>query len=182
MGGVGFDLIKSEDGVVDATASIEQWVKNIAEQADMVTALGPLATQLPPAITQAIISSGAGKDLADALANNEELKNTLTTNYEKLATDTYEMLSVPMANEFVKIGGESAVDLIDASKKKIKELKTQYTQDVKKLLKVKHTVDVEFNYINPPSSYGGYNVTGSGRSAVTQIQDYERLNGRKWRR
>ncbi len=182
LGGIGFDLVKTDDGVVDATKSLEQWVKNIAEQSDMVTALSPLATQLPPAITQAIISSGAGKELADALANNPELKTQLTDNYEKLAEDTYKLLSVPMAETFVKIGGESAVDLIDASKNKIKELKSQYTKDVRKLLKVKHTVDVEFNYINPPSSYGGYNVTGSGRSAVAQIQDYERLNGRKWRR
>lgn len=179
LGGIGFDLVKSEDGVVDATKSIEQWVSNIAEQSDMVTALSPLATQLPPAITQAIISSGAGKDLADALANNPELTKQLTDNYEKLAKDTYDMLSVPMANQFVLIGGESAVSLIDASKKKIGELKKDYVKDVRKMLKVKHVVDVEFNYINPPSSYGGYNT--NGRSAVRGIQEFERKNGTKWR-
>lgn len=181
LGGINFDLVKDADGNVDATKSLEAWINSIATQSDMVTALGPLATSLPPALTQVILNSGAGKELADALANNPELKDRLTDNYEKLATDSYKLLANPMAETFVKIGGESAVDLIDASKEKIRELRKDYVKDVKKLLKVKHTVDVEFNYINPPSSYGGYSTVPSSNAMVAGIQDFERRNGRKWR-
>ena len=84
-----------------------------------------------------------------------------------------------MGEAWATIGGESASKLISSAQQKIKDESADFKRFVRKQLKTTVTIDVRYNYINPPGSPGA--PSGSGRSAVREIQNYERLNGRSWR-
>jgi len=84
-----------------------------------------------------------------------------------------------MGEAWATIGGQSASKMISSAEQKIKDESEDFKRFVRKQLKTTVTIDVRYNYINPPGSAGA--PSGSGRSAVREIQNYERLNGRSWR-
>lgn len=125
-----------------------------AEQQGAVTALANsgLMTQLPEALAQKILNlpATAAIGLVDYLTQNPEALARLTENYNKLATDSLTLLGIPMANAFAKIGDIAAVAMIADAQKQIKESAAAFKRYVKNQLGTTITIDVKYNYINPP--------------------------------
>ena len=125
-----------------------------AEQQGAVTALANsgLMTQLPEALAQKILNlpATAAVGLVNYLTQNPEALAKLTENYQKLATDSLTLLGIPMANAFAEIGDVSAVAMIADAQKAIKKSAAAFTKFVKDQLGTTITIDVKYNYINPP--------------------------------
>jgi hypothetical protein len=152
----------------------------LTSREDMVTALAPIATKIPEAWSQAIL--GLPTDKANALiswlTNNPDTVPQLITDLNALATTTETLLAEPMALAFATVGGKSAVALIEEAKKQIEKDSDAFQRFVRKQLKARVTVEVEYVAVNSPQSATG---GSAGRSTVAALQDYERLNGTAWR-
>jgi len=125
-----------------------------AEQQGAVTALANsgLMTQLPEALAQKILNlpATAAVSLVDYLTQNPEALAKLTENYQKLATDSLTLLGIPMANAFAEIGDVSAVAMIADAQKAIAASAKAFRRFVRDQLGTTITIDVKYNYINPP--------------------------------
>jgi hypothetical protein len=125
-----------------------------AEQQGAVTALANsgLMTQLPEALAQKILNlpATAAVSLVNYLTQNPEALAKLTENYQKLATDSLTLLGIPMANAFAEIGDVSAVAMIADAQKAIKKSAAAFKKYVGDQLGTTITIDVRYNYINPP--------------------------------
>jgi hypothetical protein len=74
-----------------------------------------------------------------------------------------------MGQAWATIGDESAVSMIEEAKKRIKEEKEAFQKFVRRQLKTKITIDVEYREVNRPSS------------VISAINSYENNNGTTWR-
>jgi hypothetical protein len=182
LGGVGIATKNAEGEPLSAEEMANSLFGSIADQQNVAeTVARTIGTALPPALLNQIISldSKTAVELANYLGANPEMLTQLTANYDKLSTDTKTLLGQPMGEAWATIGGQSASKMISSAEQKIKDESEDFKRFVRKQLKTTVTVDVRYNYINPPGSAGS--PPGSGRSAVREIQNYERLNGRSWR-
>ena len=182
LGGVGIATKNAEGEPLSAEEMANSLFGSIKDQQNVAeTVARTIGTALPPALLNQIISldSKTAVELANYLGANPEMLTKLTENYEKLSTDTKTLLGQPMGEAWATIGGQSASKMISSAEQKIKDESEDFKRFVRKQLKTTVTIDVRYNYINPPGSAGA--PSGSGRSAVREIQNYERLNGRSWR-
>jgi hypothetical protein len=101
---------------------------DIAAQQKAVSRVAAIALKLPGALTQQILGLDAGPAfaLADYLANNPDLTQRLTDNYNALADQTKTLLGDPMAQAFATVGGQSAVALIAGAKDAIAAASSEF--------------------------------------------------------
>jgi hypothetical protein len=131
----------------DVNAGPEAIVKlmlgDLAAQQKAVSRVSAIALKLPGALTQQILSLDPGPAfaLADYLANNPDLTQRLTDNYNSLADQTKTLLGDPMANAFATVGGQSAVALIAGAKSAIASISSEFQAWAANALHVTITMD-----------------------------------------
>ena len=180
LGGVGIAVKNEEGDPLSAEEMADSLFGSIADQQKVAeTVASTIGSALPPALLNQILTLDpkSAIALANYLGANPEMITQLTDNYEKLAKDTETLLGQPMGEAWAEIGGESATKLIQSARETITEEANSFKRHVRNKLKTTITIDVKYNYINPPSPTQG----GNGTQAVRSIQNYERLNGRSWR-
>jgi|GEM_PF-1766357 len=137
----------------DGTAMTpEQWVNalfgGIEGQSNLVTAVAQLTGKIPEAVQQQLLTMAPEQGIAFAnfLADpkNSALLETLTWNYEHLATYTQNALGIPMATAFATVGGESATGMIAAAKKTIAAAAEDFQKWVSRHLSTDITVRVHY--------------------------------------
>ena len=179
LGNLGFVTQDAEGNALTAEEIVKLFIGDTANQKKAVEAIAQqIGTELPPALLNQVLAlpSDTAIALADYLGKNPEMLTKLTDNYDELATYTETALGIPMGKAFAMIGDDSAIAMIESARKQIKEEANAFKRFVKRNLDTEVTVNVRYNYINPP----GQTTVGS-TSAVRSIQSYERMNGRSWR-
>jgi len=123
---------------------------DIQQQTNAVSAIAQIATRIPQALAQQILTlpPDAAIGLANYLANNPAQLEQLNLNYQALMAFTEVTLGDPMALQFAEFGGENAQQMIDAAKKKIDEEKESFRAWVASKLKTRIRVEVEYVAVN----------------------------------
>ena len=179
LGNLGFQTQDAEGNALTGEQIAQLFIGDTKKQKEAVEAIAKgIGTNLPPELLNQVLSLPADSAiaLADYLGANPEMLKKLKDNYSDLATYTEIELGIPMGESFAKIGDESAVSMMKSAREAIKKEADSFKKFVKRKLDTDVTINVRYNYINPPGQ-----TTAGATSAVRNIQNYERLNGRSWR-
>jgi hypothetical protein len=137
---------------------------DITNQSNAVTAIGKIATQIPAALAQQMLTMDpqAAIALADYLSNNPAQMERLAWNYNGLATYTQDVLGIPMAAAFATVGDVSATEMIANAKRVIREQAGEFRRWVRNHLGTEITVKVNYDTSGAPAGYraAGGPVTG----------------------
>lgn len=163
MGNIKFSMTNDKGEPLTPEQIVQMVLGDITNQQNAVSAIAKIATLIPPALTQQMLSlpPDAAIALANYLAANPAQVAQLTTNYQALATMTETLLGVPMALAFAKVGNESATEMIKNAKQKIDDEKESFASWVKSKLNTRITVTVDYVYnVGSPPSIPGRAVGG----------------------
>ena len=163
MGNIKFSMTNDKGEPLTPEQIVQMVLGDITNQQNAVSAIAKIATLIPPALTQQMLSlpPDAAIALANYLAANPAQVAQLTTNYQALATMTETLLGVPMALAFAKVGNESATEMIKKAKEKIDDEKESFASWVKSKLNTRITVTVDYVYnVGSPPSIPGRAVGG----------------------
>jgi hypothetical protein len=168
IGKVNFSTTDPTTGVPLTPEQIVQMILgDISNQQDAVAAIGQIATQIPPALTQQIMAlpPDAAIALANYLAANPALMAQLTTAYIALAEFTKVTLGDPMGLAFAEVGGKSATQMISEAKGKISAAADSFSRWVASKLDTTITVTVNYRYnVGTPPTFGGVEGRAVGGS------------------
>jgi hypothetical protein len=150
LGNISFRTSNQQGEPLSPEQVVQMVLGDIASQQNAVNAIAQIATRIPEALAQQILTlpPDAAIGLANYLANNPAQLEQLNTNYQALAVTTETLLGVPMGLAFAKVGDESAVSMIEAAKQKIDAQKEAFRAWVQSKLKTRITVDVEYRAVN----------------------------------
>ena len=150
LGNISFRTTDQQGEPLSPEQVVQMVLGDIASQQNAVNAIAQIATKIPEALAQQILTlpPDAAIGLANYLANNPAQLEQLKTNYEALALTTQTLLGIPMAQAFAVVGNESAVSMIAAAKTKIEEESEAFKRWVKSKLKTRITVEVEYVAVN----------------------------------
>jgi hypothetical protein len=159
IGKVNFSTTDPTTGVPLTPEQIVQMILgDITNQQNAVTAIGQIATQIPPALTQQIMAlpPDAAIALANYLAANPALMEQLKTAFTALAEYTKVTLGDPMGLAFAEVGGKSATQMISEAKGKIGAAAESFSKWVASKLDTTITVTVNYKYnVGTPPTFGG---------------------------
>ena len=180
------DFVKvQEDGTTIFDS--EAFDNYINDKNALATRLGGVVGQIPNLWIEQIAGMGpeAANATLDYLLGTDGNVSTQGTNaiskYQTLADNVYTNLSTPYAETMRKVYEEAEGAGILAAKKKVEDEAESFKEWSKK--KLKHSIPVSVVY-KADFSQAGPAYNGGSRSAsytIRNIQDYERLNGTKWR-
>ena len=150
LGNIQFSMTGTEGQPLTPEQVVQMVLGDIEQQGKAVQAISQIATKIPEALAQQILTlpPDAAIGLANYLANNPAQLEQLKTNYEALALTTQTLLGIPMAQAFAVVGNESAVSMIAAAKTKIEDESEAFKRWVKSKLKTRITVEVEYKAVN----------------------------------
>lgn len=150
LGNISFRTSNQQGEPLSPEQVVQMVLGDIASQQNAVNAIAQIATRIPEALAQQILTlpPDAAIGLANYLANNPAQLEQLNANYQALALTTQTLLGVPMGLAFAKVGDESAVSMIEAAKQKIDDQKEAFRAWVQSKLKTRITVDVEYRAVN----------------------------------
>lgn len=158
IGKVNFSTTDPTTGVPLTPEQIVQMILgDITNQQNAVTAIGQIATQIPPALTQQIMAlpPDAAIALANYLAANPALMEQLKTAFTALAEYTKVTLGDPMGLAFAEVGGKSATQMISEAKGKIGAAAESFSKWVASKLDTTITVTVKYVYdVGTPPTVG----------------------------
>lgn len=163
MGKLDFSQTDAEGKPLSPEQIVNTLIGDIANQQAAVTKIAEsgIMTKLPVALAEKILT--LPPDAAVALANyfsaNPTQLETLTNNYNALATFTETALGVPMARTFAVIGDESAVTMISRAQSTIAEQARAFKRFVQEKLSTTITVGVRYEAINSLPGVGGGTIT-----------------------
>ena len=163
MGKLDFSQTDAEGKPLTPEQIVSTLIGDIANQQAAVTRIAEsgIMTQLPMALAEKILA--LPPDAAVALANyfsaNPTQLETLTNNYNALATFTETALGVPMARTFAVIGDESAVTMIAKAQSTIAEQARAFKRFVQEKLSTTITVGVRYEAINSLPGVGGGTIS-----------------------
>ena len=132
-------------------------IGDIANQQAAVSAIAQIATKIPQALAQQMLTMppDAAIALANYLANNPAQTAQLTVNYQALATATETLLGIPMAQAFATVGDVSAVKMIAKAKERIAEEAGDFRRWVRNHLDTEIVVKVRYDTSGAPSGLPG---------------------------
>ena len=175
LGKIGFQTQDAEGNALSAEDIAKLFIKDTATMKSAVQQIAEgIGTALPPELLNQVLAlpTDAAVGLANYLGANPEMLSQLKDNYADLAI--YRNRIGNPYGEIIMIGDESAV-MMKAARKQIGKKQT-YPVIVKRKLDTDVTINV------PTYIITGQTTVGSTSGAVREIQNYERLNGRSWRR
>jgi hypothetical protein len=155
LGGVQISTKDAEGNALTPEQIVTALFGGVENQAKAVQAISAIATQIPQALAQQLITLTSTDPqgaiaLANYLANNPAQVAQLTQNYNALAEFTKTALGDPMAVAFAQVGDESAVTMIANARKRIAEEAESFQKWVASKLKSRVVVEVEYRAINTP--------------------------------
>jgi len=150
LGNIQFSTTGAEGQPLTPEQVVQMVLGDIEQQGKAVQAISQIATKIPEALAQQILTlpPDAAIGLANYLANNPAQLEQLNTNYQALALTTQTLLGIPMAEAFAVVGDQSAVSMIAAAKTKIEEESEAFRRWVQSKLKTRITVEVEYRAVN----------------------------------
>jgi hypothetical protein len=155
LGGIQIGTKDAEGKALTPEQIVESLFGGVENQRKAVEAVAAIATKVPEALAQQLISLTSTDPkgaiaLANYLANNPAQVEQLTKNYNELSTFTKTALGEPMALAFAQVGDESAVSMLSSARQKIKEEAEDFQKWVASKLKSRVTVEVEYRAVNTP--------------------------------
>ena len=164
LGNVRFSTQDAAGNALSPDQIVQMVLGDITNQTNAVNAIGQIATKIPEALAQQMLTMDpkAAIELANYLAARPEQVEQLNTNYQALATLTETLLGIPMAQTFAKIGDTSAVQMIANAKAKIAEEAADFRRWVREHLGTTITVKVNYDTSGAPvgARAAGGPVTG----------------------
>lgn len=163
MGKLDFSQTDAEGKPLTPEQIVNTLIGDIANQQAAVTKIAEsgIMTKLPVALAEKILA--LPPDAAVALANyfsaNPTQLETLTNNYNALATFTETALGVPMARTFAVIGDQSAVTMIANAQSTIAEQARAFRRFVQEKLSTTITVGVRYEALNSLPGVGGGTIS-----------------------
>ena len=150
LGNIQFSMTGAEGQPLTPEQVVQMVLGDIEQQGKAVQAISQIATKIPEALAQQILTlpPDAAIGLANYLANNPAQLEQLNTNYQALALTTQTLLGIPMAEAFAIVGDQSAVSMIQSAKEKIAEESEAFRRWVQSKLKTRITVEVEYRAVN----------------------------------
>jgi hypothetical protein len=150
LGNIQFSMTGAEGQPLTPEQVVQMVLGDIEQQGKAVQAISQIATKIPEALAQQILTlpPDAAIGLANYLANNPAQLEQLNTNYQALALTTQTLLGIPMAEAFAIVGDQSAVSMIQSAKDKIAEESEAFRRWVQSKLKTRITVEVEYRAVN----------------------------------
>lgn len=150
LGNISFRTSNQQGEPLSPEQVVQMVLGDIASQQNAVNAIAQIATKIPEALAQQILTlpPDAAIGLANYLANNPAQLEQLNTNYQALALTTQTLLGIPMAEAFAVVGDQSAVSMIQSAKEKIAEESEAFRRWVQSKLKTRITVEVEYRAVN----------------------------------
>lgn len=150
LGNISFRTTNQQGEPLSPEQVVQMVLGDIASQQNAVNAIAQIATRIPEALAQQILTlpPDAAIGLANYLANNPAQLEQLNTNYQALALTTQTLLGIPMAEAFAVVGDQSAVSMIQSAKEKIAEESEAFRRWVQSKLKTRITVEVEYRAVN----------------------------------
>jgi hypothetical protein len=150
LGNIQFSMTGAEGQPLTPEQVVQMVLGDIEQQGKAVQAISQIATKIPEALAQQILTlpPDAAIGLANYLANNPAQLEQLNTNYQALALTTQTLLGIPMAEAFAVVGDQSAVSMIQSAKEKIAEESEAFRRWVQSKLKTRITVEVEYRAVN----------------------------------
>jgi hypothetical protein len=136
---------------------VQMVIGDIANQQAAVGAIAKIATRIPEALAQQMLTMDpkAAIELANYLAARPEQMAQLTTNYQALATATETLLGVPMAKAFATVGDVSAVQMIAKAKARIADEAEDFKRWVRNHLGTEITIRVNYDTSGAPTNLPG---------------------------
>lgn len=155
LGGIRINTKDAEGNALTPEQIVTSLFGGVENQRKAVEAIAAIATKIPEALAQQLISLTSTDPqgaiaLANYLANNPAQVAKLTENYNALSEFTKTALGDPMAVAFAKVGDESAVTMLANAKKRIAQEADDFQKWVAAKLKSRVTVEVEYKAINTP--------------------------------
>ena len=148
----------------------------IKDKASITEAVAGIAGQIPEAWAQSIL--GLPTDKANAIiswfANNPATDATIVTEYNALTQKVTDVWGPQLADAYSGINRDATIAGIEQAKQTIEDEAEAFKKWVRKKLKTKIVVEVEYKEVNSPPA-------AAATGAVGQIQRYEALNGTAWR-
>ena len=153
LGGISISTTDAQGNALTPDQIVTALFGGIENRTKAVEAIAAIATQIPAALAQQLITLTATDPqgaiaLANYLANNPAQLEQLTLNYNALSEFTKVALGDPMGIAFAQIGDESATKMIEDAKKKIADSATEFQAWVRSKLKTRITVEVEYVAVN----------------------------------
>ncbi len=180
------DFVKVQDDGTTIFDS-EAFDAYFTDKQKLADRLAPLVGNLDPLWIQQL--SAMGTDAANATlnyllgvdANGTPNWTNDNKKFQDLATYVEDNLGTPYADAMKNVYWEAEGEGIKAAKARVEEEKESFKEWSKK--KLKHTIPVSVVYQADYSQAGPAARSGSIGSSYTikSIQDYERMNGSKWR-
>jgi len=181
---LGFNLsdfvkeIKDDAGNVTGTLfdsdAFKQW---LGDKESIRTGLSPLLGQIPQVWAEQIMGmdNASAKATIDWLTTSPDQVANLQTTFTQLSADVKATLSDPLAEAMRGSYWEAQMEGIKAAREVVETEAESFKKFVKKQLKTKIVIDIEYREVNSPPS------AASARSTVAAVQSFEALNGRSWR-
>lgn len=153
LGGISISTTDAQGNALTPDQIVTALFGGIENRTKAVEAIAAIATKIPAALAQQLITLTATDPqgaiaLANYLANNPAQLEQLTLNYNALSEFTKVALGDPMGIAFAQIGDESATKMIEDAKKKIADSATEFQAWVRSKLKTRITVEVEYVAVN----------------------------------
>lgn len=153
LGGISLSTTDMQGNALTPEQIVTGLFGGIENRTKAVQAIAAIATQIPAALAQQLITLTSTDPqgaiaLANYLANNPAQLEQLTLNYNALSEFTKVALGDPMGIAFAQIGDESATKMIEDAKKKIDESAAEFQRFVRSKLKTRITVEVEYVAVN----------------------------------
>ena len=171
--------IKDDQGNVTSTIfDSDAFQKWLGDKESIRTGLSPLLNQIPQVWAEQIMGmdNASAKATIDWLTTSPDQAANLQSTFTQLSADVKATLSDPLAEAMRGSYWEAQMEGIRAAKEAVETEAESFRKFVKKQLRTKIVIDIEYREVAPPPA-----MAAAGRSTVAQIQSFEALNGRSWR-